>query len=181
MEDLVPLLPPTAYQAVTVGATTYWTFTRVGRRAGLGKVPLGVSFEKAELRGTSAVVVTTRVDWQAHRIIPRYWHRWPLATCYQDGKTSVGVDADRMRNAEASGNPWGLGFVAYSFLPLDCLPQSPTQGRLASTTLGEACRQQAQALMAALSLYAQERRQLGQRAHDIFAYLFAKQQPVLAR
>jgi hypothetical protein len=86
-----------------------------------------------------------------------------------------------MRNAEAIGKHWCLVFVAYSFLHLDCLPPSPTKGRLPLKTLGEACRQQAQALMQALILYAHERLQLGQRVEELFASLFAKQQMVMAR
>jgi hypothetical protein len=86
-----------------------------------------------------------------------------------------------MRHAEAIQKHWCLVFVAYSFLHLDCLPASPTHGGLPSKTIGEACRQQAQALMQALILYAHERLQLGQRVEDIFAYVFAKQQPVIAR
>lgn len=45
----------------------------------------------------------------------------------------------------------------------------------------EACRQQAQALIEALILYAHEQLQLGQHAVDLFAALFTKQQPVMAR
>ena len=60
------------------------------------------------------------------------------------------------------------------------LPPSLTKGSLPIKTIGEACRQQAQALMQALILYAHERLQLGQRGEDIFGYLFAKQQPALA-
>jgi hypothetical protein len=86
-----------------------------------------------------------------------------------------------MRNAEAIGKHWCLVFVAYSFLHLDCLPLSPTKGSLPIKTIGEACRQQTQALMQALILYAHERLQLGQRVQDLFTYLFAKQQPVMAR
>ncbi len=86
-----------------------------------------------------------------------------------------------MRNAEAIKKHWCLVFVAYSFLHLDCLPSSPTKGSLPIKTIGEACRQQAQALMQAVILYAHERLQLGHRAQDIFGYLFAKQQPVMAR
>src|SRR5215470_17988777 len=86
-----------------------------------------------------------------------------------------------MRHAEAIQKPWCLVFVAYSFLHLDCLPPSLTQGSLPIKTIGEACRQQAQALMQAVIVYAHERLQLGQRVEDIFGYLFAKQQPVMAR
>jgi len=181
VEELVPLIPPTAYQAVTIGDTTYWTFTLAVRIAGLGTVRLVLSFARAELTGTSAVVVTNRVDWNAQRIITLYLQRWPIETFYQDGKTSLGLDAYRMRNAEAIGKPWCLVFVAYAFLPLDCLPRSPTKGSLPSKTIGEACRQQAQALRQALIWYAHERLQLGQRAQDLFASLFTKQQPVMAR
>ena len=181
VEDLVPLLPPTAYRAVTVRDKTYWTFTLAVRLPGLGKVRLVVSFKSAELTGTYVVLVTNRVDWGAQRIIALYLQRWPIETFYQDGKIHLGLDEYRMRSAEAIKKHWCLVFVAYSFLHLDCLPPSPTKGSLPIKTIGEACRQQAQALMQALILYAHEHLQLGQRVEDIFGYLFAKQQPVMAR
>ena len=65
VEDLVPLIPPTAYRAVTMGDTTYWTFTLAVRLPGLGKVRLVISFKNAELTGTYAVLVSNRVDWHA--------------------------------------------------------------------------------------------------------------------
>src|SRR6266853_2409626 len=179
VEDLVPLIPPTAYHAVTVGDKTYWTFTLAVRLPGLGKVRLVVSFKSAELTGTYVVLVTHRVDWGAQRIIALYLQRWPIETFYQDGKTPLGLDEYRMRSAEAIQKHWCLVFVAYSFLHLDCLPPLPTKGSLPIKTIGEACRQQAQALMQALILYAHEHLQLGQRVEDIFGYLFAKQQPVM--
>ena len=181
VEDLVPLIPPTAYRAVTVGDKTYWTFTLAVRLPGLGKVRLVVSFKNAELTGTYAVLVTIGWTGMRQRIITLYLQRWPIETFYQDGKTHLGLDEYRMRNAEAIKKHWCLVFVAYSFLHLDCLPRSPTKGSLPIKTIGEACRQQAQALMQAVILYAHERLQLGQRAQDIFGYLFAKQQPVMAR
>ena len=181
VEDLVPLIPSTASRAVTVGDKTYWTFTLAVRLPGLGKVRLGLSFANAELTGTAAMLVTNRVDWSAQRIITLYLQRWPIETFYQDGKGHLGLDEYRLRNAEAIHKHWCLVFVAYSFLHLDCLPPSPTKGSLPIKTIGEACRQQAQALIQSLILYAHERLQLGQRAEDIFAYVFAKQQPVLAR
>src|SRR5882762_8599263 len=104
-----------------------------------------------------------------------------METLYQDGKTPLGLDEYRMRNAKAIKKHWCLVFVAYSFLHLDCLPPSPTKGSLPIKTIGEACRQQAQALIQSLILYAHERLQLGQRVEDLLSYLFAKQQPVMAR
>jgi SRSO17 transposase len=181
VEDLVPLIPPTAYREVTVGDKTYWTFTLAVRLPGLGKVRLVVSFKNAELTGTYAVLVTNRVDWHAQRIITLYLQRWPIETFYQDGKGHLGLDTYRMRNAEAIGKHWCLVFVAYSLLHLDCLPPSPAKGNLPLKTIGEACRQQAQALMQALILYAHEQLQRGQQAVDLFATLFAKQQTATAR
>jgi len=104
-----------------------------------------------------------------------------METFYQDGKGHLGLDTYRMRNAEAIGKHWCLVFVAYSLLHLDCLPPSPTKGSLPLKTIGEACRQQAQALMQALILYAHEQLQRGQQAVDLFATLFAKQQTAMAR
>jgi Transposase DDE domain len=181
VEDLVPLIPPTAYRAVTVGDKTYWTFTLAVRLPGLGKVRLVVSFKNAELTGTYAVLVSNRVDWHAQRLLTLYVQRWPIETFYQDGKGHLGLDEYRMRNAEAIKKHWCLVFVAYAFLHLDCLPSSPTKGSLPVKTIGEACRQQAQALIEGLILYAHKCLELGQRAEDLFTSLFAKQSIVMAR
>ena len=181
VEDLVPRIPSTAYRAVTVRDKTSWTCPLAVRLPGLGKVRLVVSFANAELTGTYAVLVTNRVDWSAQRILALYLQRWPIETFYQDGKGHLVLDEYRMRNAEAIEKHWCLVFVAYSLLHLDCLPPSLPKGSLPHKTIGEACRQQAQALIQALILYAHERLQLGQRAEDIFAHVFAKQQPIMAR
>jgi len=125
-------------------------------------------------------LVTNRADWSAHRIIATYLQRWPIETFYQDGKEHLGLDEYRMRDAEAIQKHWCLVFVAYSLLHLDCLPPSLKQGRLPIKTIGEACRQQAQALIEALILHTHARLQLGQKAQDIFAQLFAKQQVLAA-
>jgi SRSO17 transposase len=176
VEDLVPLIPANAYRAVKVGDQTYWTFTLGVRIPGLGKVRLVISFANAELTGTYAVLVTNRVDWTAHRILSTYRQRWPIETFYQDGKELLGFDEYRMRDAKAIQKHWCLVFVAYSLLHLDCLPASLRQSRLPIKTIGEACRQQAQALMETLILYASKQLEQGQKAHDLFADLFAKQQ-----
>lgn len=181
VEDLVPLIPATAYRPITVGDQTYWTFTLAVRLPGLGKARLVISFENAQLTGTYAVLITNRVDWTARRIIATYLQRWPIETFYQDGKGHLGLDEYRMRNAKAIQKHWCLVFVAYSLLHLDCLPPSLNKSRLPVKTIGEACRQQAQALIEALILHAHDRLLQGQDAVDIFAQLFAKQQvPMLA-
>ncbi len=181
VEDLVSLIPPTAYRAVTVGDKTYWTFTLAVRLPGLGKVRLVVSFKNAELTGTYAVLVSNRADWNAQRIITLYVQRWPIETFYQDSKGHLGLDEYRMRNAEAIQKHWCLVFVAYSLLHLDCLPSSPIKGSLPVKTIGEACRQQARALIEGLILYAHKCLELGQRAEDLFTSLFAKQSMVMGR
>jgi Transposase DDE domain. len=180
VEDLVPLIPASAYRPVTVADRTYWTFTLAVHIPSLDKVRLVISFENAELTGTYAVLVTNRADWSAHRIIATYLQRWPIETFYQDGKEHLGLDEYGMRDAEAIQKHWCLVFVAYSLLHLDCLPPSLKQGRLPIKTIGEACRQQAQALIEALILHTHERLQHGQNAQDIFAQLFAKQQVLTA-
>jgi hypothetical protein len=81
-----------------------------------------------------------------------------------------------MRDAKAIQKHWCLVFVAYSLLHLDCLPASLRQSRLPIKTIGEACRQQAQALMETLILYASKQLEHGQQADELFASLFAKQQ-----
>jgi hypothetical protein len=176
VEDLVALIPANAYRAVTVGQQTYWTFTLAVRIPGLGKVRWGISFQNAELTGSYAVLASHRADWSAFRILSTYLQRWPIETFYQDGKEHLGFDEYRMRNAKAIQKHWCLVFVAYSFLHLDCLPASLKQSRLPIKSIGEACRQQAQALIETLILYASRQLEQGQSAQELFSYLFAKPQ-----
>lgn len=180
VEDLVTLIPANAYRTVKIGDQIYWTFTLSVRIPDLGKVRLVISFDNAELKGTYAVLVSNRVDWTAQRIIATYLQRWPIETFYQDGKEHLGFDEYRMRDAKAIQKHWCLVFVAYSFLHLDCLPTSLRQSRLPIKTIGEACRQQAQSLIEALILFASQQLEQGQKANDIFSYLFAKQQAFVA-
>jgi len=184
VQALVPLIPPSAYQKVTVEEKEYGCFTLSLRVPGLGKVRLVISFENAELTGPYAVLVSNRTDWSARKILATYLHRWPIETFYQDGKGHLGLDEYRMRTAEALQKHWGLVFVAYSLLHLDCLPPSLVQGKglppsRPVKTIGAACRQQGQALIEGLILWAHDCLQQGQPAEQVFAALFAKQQQAL--
>jgi len=185
VQELVPLIPHSAYQKVVVAEKEYWCFTLSLRVPGLGKVRLVISFENQELTGTYAVLVSNRTDWSAKKIIATYLQRWPIETFYQDGKGHLGLDEYRMRTAEAIHKHWCLVFVAYSLLHLDCLPPSPVEGKEKVPThpvktIGEVCRQQTQALIESLILVAHDLLQQGQPAASVFARLFAKQRPVLA-
>jgi SRSO17 transposase len=180
VEDLLGHIPADAYRAVTVGKATYWCFTLVVRLATLGKVRLVISFANAERTGTAALLLSNRLDWSAQKILTTYLQRWPTETFYQDGKGHLGLDAYRMRSAEAIGKHWCLVFVAYTFLHLACLAPSLTKGSPPIKTIGDACRQQAQALIERLLLYVHEQLLQGQSADVVFAHLFAKQRPLLA-
>ncbi len=172
--DLVPLIPPHAYRAVTVGAHTYWCFTLVVRVPTLGKVRLVISFQHADLSGSYVVLISNQREWSAARIIATYLHRWPTETFYQDGKGHLGLDTYRMRSAEAIEKHWCLVFVAYSFLHLACLPPPLTPGIVPVRTIGEVCRQQAQALLQKVLLYAHDRLLGGVTIDEVVATLFAK-------
>jgi hypothetical protein len=179
VEDLVPHIPASAYRAVTVGVQTYWCFTLTVRLPSLGKVRLVISFAHADLTGTSVVLVTNRLDWSAHTIITTYLLRWPVETFYQDGKSYLGLNEYRMRSAEAIKKHWCLVFVAYSFAHLACLPPPLSKASSPVKTIGEACRQQTQALIEAVILYAHACLQQGQQVREVFARLFAKQGPAV--
>jgi SRSO17 transposase len=178
--DLLPHIPTTAYRAVRVGTATYWCFSLVVRIPTLGRVRLVISYATAELTGTYAILITNRLEWSSQKIIAMYLQRWPTETFYQDGKGQLGLDAYRIRSAEAIGKHWCLVFVAYSFLHLACLAASLTKGSNPIKTIGEACRQQTQALIEKLLLYVHERLMQGQQAEEVFTHLFAKQHVVLA-
>jgi len=181
VDKLVSLLPPMAYKPVTVADTTYYCFTKSVRIPSLGRVRMVICFGNPELTGTYAVLVTNRRDWTAKQILQRYLQRWPIETFYQDGKGHLGLAAYRMRTAEAIKKHWCLVFVAYSLVHLECLPTVPVAGTGTLPahpikTIGEVCRQQVQALIQALILFAHQLLQQGESAQEVFAKLFAKQQ-----
>jgi hypothetical protein len=71
-------------------------------------------------------------------------------------------------------------FVAYSILHLDSLPPPSIKGKgkrptTPSKTIGEICRQQGQALIEQLILFAHDLLQQGTSAAEVFSRLFAKQ------
>ena len=176
VEDLVPLIPADAYRKITLGDQDYYSFTLSVSIPDLGKVRLVISFANPQLTGTYVVLVSNRIDWTAQKLLHIYLQRWPIETFYQDTKQHLGLDEYRMRSAEAIQKHWCLVFVAYSFLHLDCLPISPKQGLLFPIqTIGEACRQQTQALIQALILHAHQRLSEGANVHELFNSLFAKQ------
>jgi hypothetical protein len=179
VEDLVPLIPATAYRPVTVGEHTYWCFTLRVRIPTLGKVRIVVSFEREALTGRHVVLVTNRVDWSAAKIISLYWQRWPTETFYQDGKGHLGFNEYRMRSAEAIGKHWCLVFVAYSLLHLTCLPTVSDRTKGLIQTIGDACRQQGRALLQKLLVFVHDRLSDGATVDHVFAQLFAKQRGIV--
>ena len=179
VEELVPLIPHNAFQKLEIDHKSYWCFTLAVRIPDLGKVRIVISFENADLTGTYVTLVTNRADWNATQIIRVYLQRWPIETFYQDSKQLLGLDEYRMRSAEAIRKHWCLVFVVYSFLHLDCLPASLKQGpELPIKTIGEACRQQAQALIQALILHTHDLLKQDVKVQDVFETLFAKQTPL---
>jgi SRSO17 transposase len=179
VEDLGPLIPPTAYRKVETGGHSYWCFTLCARISGLGKVRLVISFDTPELTGTYAVLITNRTDWSAQQILAKYLQRWTIETFYWDGKQHLGLDEYRTRTYSAIEAHWCLVFVAYSILHLACLPPPPKgKGNRPSTpskTIGEICRQQGQAVIEGLILFAHDLLQQGCSAAQVFNQLFAKQ------
>jgi len=185
IEDLVPLIPKSSYKKVMILDKEYWCFSLKVRVPSLGKVRIVISYDNPDLEGTYAVLISNRTDWSAKRMIKAYLQRWPIETFYQDSKGHLGLDAYRMRTSEAIKKHWCLVFVAYSLLHLECLPASPVRGKAKQVshpikTIGEACRQQGEAVIEALILHAHDLLQRGQSAAEVFAMLFAKQRKGVA-
>lgn len=184
VEDLVPLIPKSAYQNVKIEEKSYWCFTFSVRLSGLSKVRLVISFEREDLTGTYAVLISNRTNWSARQIVMRYLQRWTIETFYRDSKQYLGLDEYRTRSFSAVNAHWCLVFVAYSILHLDCLPPSSVIGkkgkrpRLPEQSVGELCRQQGQALIQSLIVFAHNRLQESVSAAQVFADLFTKQQKV---
>ena len=177
VRDFVPLIPKSAFKPVDVDGTTYYCFTKNLSLSSLGKVRLVISFDSPACDGNYVVLVTNCLSWDAKKIIATYLLRWPIETFYQDCKQLLGLDEYRMRSADAIGKHWALLFVAYSFLHLDCLPNSSGKSLLMSpiSSIGQAIRRQQKATIEALILHAHRLLQGGQHASDVFDSLFAKQ------
>jgi len=181
VKDLIPFIPATAFKPVVVDGNTYYYFSKNVRLSSLGKVRLVISFDNPECKGTCVVLVTNCLSWSAQKIIATYLLRWPIETFYQDIKQHLGLDDYRMRDMKAIQKHWSLVFVAYSFLHLDCLPNSNGQkSTFPSKSLGQAVRQQGRFVIEALILHAHRLISQGQSAHDVFASIFAKQRCSLA-
>jgi len=179
VEELVPLIPATAYRPVKVGEHTSWCLTLTGRIPTLGKVRRVVSLERESLTGRHVGLVTNRLDWTAAKIIGLDLQRWPPETFYQDGKGHLGFNGYHMRSAEAMGKHWSLVFVAYSLLHLTCLPAGPERTKGLMQTIGDACRQQGRALLQKLLLFVHGQLSSGATADHVFAQLFAKQRDMV--
>ena len=175
VEEFVKKIPANAFKMVVVNEKTYWTFSLTVRIPSLGKVRLVISYENGKLTDTYVVLVTNALDWEAKRIIATYLLRWPIETFYQDGKEQLGLHEYLMRNAKAIGKHWCLVFVAYSLLHLDCLPSPLAEDQVPTKSIGEACRQQARALIELLVIHAHKMLQNGESAKSVFDSLFAKQ------
>jgi SRSO17 transposase len=178
LKELVPLIPPSAFQPLVVDGTTYYCFTKNLFLPSLGKVRLVISFDNPECQGNFVALVTNHLSWNAKKIIATYLLRWPIETFYQDCKQLLGLDDYRMRRAPAIGKHWSLVFVAYSFLHLASLPNSQCKNTQSpSKSIGQVVRQQQQAAIEQLILHAHRLLQAGQQASKVFETLFMKQSP----
>ena len=176
VENLIPLIPASAFKPVEIDDRTYYCFSKNVHIASLGKVRLVISFDNPDLDGTCAVLVTNHLSWNAKKIIETYLLRWPIETFYQDAKQQLGLNQYRMRKAKAIQKHWCLVFVAYSFLHLDCLPVSPRHKvHKPIKTIGQIVRQQTRQLIETLLLHTHELLDQGIDVSQVFAQLFAKQ------
>lgn len=175
LQDLIPLIPATAFKPVQLGEQTYYCFSKNVRIPSLGKVRLVISFDNPDLKGTCAVLVTNHLTWSAKKIIETYLLRWPIETFYQDAKQQLGLNDYRMRSAKAIQKHWCLVFAAYSFLHLDCLSSSRRKNPLPLKTIGQVIRQQSQHVIEALILHAHSLLNQDLDARHVFDLLFAKQ------
>ena len=175
VQDLIPLIPTTAFKPVQIGEQTYYCFSKNVRLPSLGKVRLVLSFDNPNLKGSCAVLVTNHLSWSAKKIIETYLLRWPIETFYQDAKQHLGLNDYRMRTAKAIQKHWCLVFVAYSFLHLACLPPSPRKAPVPVKTIGQVIRQQTQCVIEALILHAHNLLNQNLDARHVFDLLFAKQ------
>ena len=176
VEDLIPLIPDTAFKPVTLNEQTYYCFAFNAHLPSLGKVRLVISYSNPQLEGTYAILVTNQLSWNAQKILETYLLRWPIETFYRDAKQLLGLGDYRMRQSNAFQKHWTLVFVAYSFLHLDCLSLSSSKKSSSpNRTIGEIVRQQTQILIEKLLVHAHQLLSQGMDVTELCAQLFAKQ------
>ena len=174
VEDLIPLIPKSAFHPRKINGIVYWGFSTTGVIPSIGKVRLVISFSNAKLEGSYGIRVTNRIDWEAKRIITGYLERWPIETFYQDSKQYLGVGEYQMRKMLAIQNHGYLVFLSYSLLHLDIMNSSLEKGKNRLQTIGEACRQQSQALVKSLVLWVHRQLSKGIRMETIMDTLYPK-------
>lgn len=175
VEDLIPLIPKSAFKPVQIGEQTYYCFTKNVRIASLGKVRIVISFDNPDLEGTCAVLITNHLSWGAKKIIQTYLLRWPIETFYQDAKQNLGLNEYRMRQSHAIQKHWSLVFVAYSFLHLHTLPASSRKSKVPIKSIGQVIRQQSQQVVEDLILHAHHLLNTTLHPRQVFDQLFLKQ------
>ncbi len=146
VEELVKLIPPSAYKKVTIDAeTSYWTCSFTAQLNTLGCVRLVISFDTEECSGSYAVLVTRQIHWEAKRIISSYCGRFQIEVFYKDAKQQLGFSDYQCRREEAIRKHWYMVFCAYSLLKLDML-EAPAYQRWQRQlkTISVAVRRQAQ-------------------------------------
>jgi hypothetical protein len=169
VEALGPLIPAKAYRPVTVSAPTDWCVTLGVHLPGLDQVRIVGSCEHAACTGPSVGLVTNRMDWRAAKILDLDSHRGPTEPCYPDSKGPLGVNASRMRRAEALGTHGCLVFVASALVHLPCLPAVPDRTRGLLRTMGDACRQQGRGRLHRLVVFGHDSFSHGATADHVFA------------
>jgi len=176
VEDLVPLIPKTAYRPVKINdETTYYATTFTARIATLGKVRIVVSFADELCQGNYAVLVTRQMNWEARRILRAYCGRFQVEVFYKDVKQHLGFSDYQCRTASAIQKHWYLVFGAYSLLKLDLLrsPLYQTWQRKLKT-IGVALRRQAQSLVEQLILACHRILSQGTHPEQLFKLLFGE-------
>ena len=180
VEDFVPLIPASAYCPVEIDERRYWCFSICTWLSGIGKVRLVISFQSADLSGSYVVLVTNHNHWSAKQILSMYLQRSTIETFYRDGKQLLELDQYCMRSLSAIQSHWCLVFVACSLLHLASLPpwSKPPRGKRPThpiQTIRRVARQQGQALVEQLILFAHEQLSQEQAAVQVFTKLFATQ------
>lgn len=77
LQEIVPLIPKSAFKPITVDDTTYYCFTKNLSLPSLGKVRLVISFDTPKCDGNYVVLITNCLSWNAKKIIATYLLRWP--------------------------------------------------------------------------------------------------------
>ena len=167
---LVKTLTPLVRTKFMVGGHTQWYVTKSVRLPKVNhRVRILVLWSSAEATEPRTLLITTRTQWAAHRILKVSKRRWSgTETFHRDGKQHLGRGECQLRDGMGQTRPMHRVILAYTARRRQVQHDRAldwAHGRL--MTIGASCRSIAREILGKTRAWAVEQAQPGMRLPDI--------------